>query len=84
VAEQHKDAADEIVGKNAPDAPDAPKESTATRLVKLAERRYQLGCTPDGEPFAIPLKGPWIVRLLRGGRGSLRAELAQGRAVFGA
>jgi hypothetical protein len=57
--------------------PKEPKDSAATLLVKLAERRYQLGCTPDGEPFAIPHQPPHIVRLLRGGRGSLRAELAQ-------
>jgi hypothetical protein len=49
----------------------------ATRLVKLAEERYQLGCALDGEPYALPLEGPRIVRLLRGGRGSLRAELVQ-------
>jgi hypothetical protein len=56
---------------------DPPKKSTATKLVELAEKRYQLGCTPDGEPYAIPLEGPPIVRLLRGGRQSLRAELSQ-------
>jgi hypothetical protein len=50
--------------------------SVATQLVKLAEKSYELGCCPDGEPYAIPKHGPRIVRLLRGGRHSLRAELA--------
>lgn len=72
-----KDPAAAIVAEHAPDAKDAPKESVATQLVKLAEQCYRLGCTPDGEPYAIPNEGPPIVRLLRGGRGSLRAELAQ-------
>jgi hypothetical protein len=54
-----------------------PQKSVATRLVELAERDYQLGCTPDGEPYAIPKQGPPIVRQLRGGRQSLRAELAR-------
>lgn len=57
--------------------PEEPKKSSATRLVELAEKRYELGCTPDGEPYAIPIEGPTIVRLLRGGRQSLRAELSQ-------
>jgi hypothetical protein len=52
------------------------KVSVATQLVQLVEADYELGCTPDGEPYAIPNDGPQIVRQLRGGRGSLRAELA--------
>lgn len=58
-------------------APEAPKKSVATRLVELALGRYELGCTPDGESYAIPVTAPRIVRQLRGGRGSLRAELAR-------
>lgn len=50
--------------------------SVATQLVQLAEKDYDLGCTAEGEPYALPKKGPPIVRLLRGGRQSLRAELA--------
>lgn len=52
------------------------KVSVATQLVQLAEEHYELGCTPDGEPYAVPKKDPKIVRQLRGGRGSLRAELS--------
>jgi hypothetical protein len=32
--------------------------------------------TPAGEPFGIKKSGPRLVRMLRGGRASLRAELA--------
>ena len=54
--------------------------SQATRIVQIALTEYDLGCTPDGDTYAIPKTGPRVVRLLRGGRGSLRAELA--RAYF--
>jgi hypothetical protein len=55
---------------------DAGKTSAATALVRLARERYTLRVTPEGEPFAMPIDGPRVARLLRGGRGSLRAELA--------
>jgi hypothetical protein len=65
------------------DAATAPEDSTsggrvsvATQLVRLAEDGYELGCTPDGEPYALAKTGSPIVRMLRGGRGSLRTELA--------
>lgn len=77
MTDEHKPTAEDIVAEHAPDAPDAPKKSVATRLVDLALERYSLGCTPDGEPYAIPHEGPPVVRQLRGGRGSLRVELAE-------
>jgi len=52
------------------------RKSAATVLVDLARERYRLGVSSDDEPFAVPLSGPQVVRMLRGGRGSLRAELA--------
>lgn len=52
------------------------KDSTATQLVQLALSRYRLGLSADDEPFAIALDGPRIVCALRGGKNSLRAELA--------
>jgi energy-coupling factor transporter ATP-binding protein EcfA2 len=52
------------------------KDSTATALVRLALDRYRLGLSADDDPFAVALDGPRIVRALRGGKGSLRAELA--------
>lgn len=51
--------------------------STATRLIGIAEDCYRLGVTTTGEAFAVPVDGPNVARLLRGGRRSLRAELAQ-------
>lgn len=52
------------------------KRSAAARLVDLALDRYRFGVTPEGEPFGVPLAGGHVVRMLRGSRTSLRAELA--------
>ncbi len=52
------------------------KKSAAMVLVDLALARYRFGCTPEGEAFGVPLAGGHVVRLLRGSRTSLRAELA--------
>lgn len=61
-----------------PPADEKKKEpSAATVLVDLALERYGFGCTEDGEPFATPLPAGHVVRTLRGGRTSLRAELAK-------
>lgn len=79
MTEQHTPTAEEILDAatgGAVGQQEEPKKSVATRLVELAKENYRLGCTPDGEPFAVPVAGPMIVRLLRGGRQSLRAELA--------
>ncbi|TDT30884.1 hypothetical protein [Naumannella halotolerans] len=52
--------------------------SAAHVLVELALKKYRFGCTPDGQPYACPRgRGAHIVRQLRGGRQSLRAELAK-------
>jgi energy-coupling factor transporter ATP-binding protein EcfA2 len=53
-----------------------PRKSAATMLVDLAQARYRLGLSDDDDVFAVPVNGPQVLRLLRGGRGSLRAELA--------
>jgi Bifunctional DNA primase/polymerase, N-terminal len=55
---------------------DGVKASVATQLVELAQARYRLGQSAKHEPFAVPLKGSNVARLLRGAGGSLRAELA--------
>ncbi|GAA1877879.1 hypothetical protein GCM10009836_69070 [Pseudonocardia ailaonensis] len=68
----HSDAG----GEETADSEKTAKKSAATKLVELAKEGYSFGVTPDGEPFALPIEGPKIVRLLRGGRQSLRAELA--------
>lgn len=48
----------------------------AADLVALAERYYRLVGAVTGESFAVPVDGPYVARPLRGGRSSLRAELA--------
>ncbi len=50
--------------------------SQAEVLAGMARRSYSFHTTPDGEPFALPLGGPRVARLLRGGRAGLRAELS--------
>lgn len=52
------------------------KSSAADRIVALALSRYDLGRSADGEPFAIERDGPNVARMFRGGRASLRANLA--------
>lgn len=61
-----------------PDAEqEEPKKSAAGLLVDLAMERYRFGCSDKGECFAVPAGGGHVVRQLRGGRSSLRAELAK-------
>ncbi|HEY6595937.1 MAG TPA: hypothetical protein VI011_17820 [Asanoa sp.] len=52
------------------------KTSAATVLIKLAEERYRLGMMTTGDAFGVPVDGSNVARLLRGGRRSLKAELA--------
>jgi hypothetical protein len=62
--------------------PDAKKgDAAAMRLVGMAREKYTFLISEAGEPFAIPKAGPTVVRMLRGGRHSLRAELAHRYAV---
>jgi hypothetical protein len=56
------------------------RKSAATVLVEMAQSRYLFGISTDGEPFAVPLMGDPVARLLRGGKRGLRSELA--RAYF--
>jgi hypothetical protein len=49
----------------------------ATQLVELARERFTLGVTTTGEAYAVPIDGPNVARVLRGGRRSLRSELAR-------
>ena len=77
-AQKIVDTATTSTGEKGAEAAGAKEKlSVATQLVELAERDYYLGCTGDGEPYAIPKQGPPIVRQLRGGRASLRSELAR-------
>lgn len=51
--------------------------SQSTRLVTLAEGRFRLGRSPEGDVFAVSKVGAPLVRMLRGSGGSLRAALAE-------
>lgn len=57
-------------------APKVDRTSAAARLVDLALKRYTFGVTPEGDPYAVPLPAGHVVRMLRGGRSSLRGEIA--------
>ena len=50
--------------------------AAADVLLKAALDEYEVGMSTTGEPYAVPRNGPYIARRLRGGRHSLRAELA--------
>ncbi|HMN41846.1 MAG TPA: hypothetical protein PKE29_13455 [Phycisphaerales bacterium] len=52
------------------------KQSQQDRLMAIALERFRISRTPKGDAFAVPAKGPNVVRMLRGGGDSLRAELA--------
>jgi hypothetical protein len=53
------------------------QHSVSTRLVKIAKETFTFGVTTTGEVYAVPVDGPNIARALRGGRRSLRHELAR-------
>lgn len=55
---------------------DTGKQSTAAALVEIALDHYELGISDKDQPYAIPREGGRLVKMLRGGKGSLRAELA--------
>jgi hypothetical protein len=52
------------------------KKSVAARLVGMAQERYLLGVSDEGEPFGADRARPHLAMLLRGGRAGLRADLA--------
>ncbi len=52
------------------------RKSAASVLVQLALDRYDLCVTADGEPYVVARPDRHVVRMLRGGKASLRAELS--------
>ncbi len=52
------------------------QKSVATELIELARATYRFGTSTTGDTFGIPLEGPPVTFMLRGGKQSLRAELA--------
>lgn len=56
--------------------PVASSKSAATELVEMAQATYRFGTSTTGETFGIPLDGPPVTFMIRGGKHSLRARLA--------
>jgi hypothetical protein len=54
-----------------------PKKSASTLLVELAEERFDFGVTDLGETFGVPRVGPRLVHMARGGKVSMRKQLAR-------
>jgi hypothetical protein len=52
------------------------KKSVAARLVGMAQERYILGVSDEGEPFGADRTRPHLAMPLRGGKAGLRADLA--------
>lgn len=52
------------------------KQSVAAQLVEMAEAKYMLGHTDEGDPFGATRAQPHIAMHLRGGRTGLRADLS--------
>jgi hypothetical protein len=55
----------------------AARKSASTILVELAQERYDFGVTDTGDTYGVPRFGPRVVNMLRGGRVSLRKQLAR-------
>jgi hypothetical protein len=53
------------------------KKSAATILVEIAEELYEFGISDSDETYAVPRSGPKVVLMLRGGKTSLRGQLAR-------
>lgn len=66
----------DITPRAAPADDTGEKKSASTVLIELASGRYDFGITDDGLPYAVQ-PGRHVVRPLRGGRLSLRAELSR-------
>ncbi|GGM34859.1 ATP-binding protein [Longimycelium tulufanense] len=51
--------------------------SASTLLVQIACEQYRFGISDSGETYAVPRDGPRVVVMLRGGKTSLRSQLAR-------
>ena len=54
----------------------APRKSASTVLFELAQEHFHFGVSDAGDTFAVPKSGPKVVRMLHGGKTSLRSGLA--------
>ena len=53
------------------------RKSASTELAEIACARYEFGLGDGGETFAVPKDGPRVALMLRGGKTSLRGQLAR-------
>ena len=53
------------------------RKSASTELTEIACARYEFGLGDGGETFAVPKDGPRVALMLRGGKTSLRGQLAR-------
>jgi len=56
---------------------ESERKSASTELVEIACERYDFGLADGGETFAVAKAGARIALMLRGGRTSLRGQLAR-------
>lgn len=63
--------------RSSPGQHETDVKSASTLLVELAQQRYSFGVNDTGDPFAVPIEGPRVVAMLRGGKTSLRALMAR-------
>jgi hypothetical protein len=56
---------------------EAERKSASTELAQIACERYEFGLGDGGETFAVPRSGPRVAVMLRGGKTSLRGQLAR-------
>ncbi len=67
--------ASEAGNENGQSQDEGGSKSAASALVGMIRQHYGLGVTSNGEPYAVK-PDHHVVRMLRGGRSSLRAEIA--------
>ena len=57
------------------DNTETAKKSVAARLVSMAQERYLLGLSEEGEPFGADRDRPHLVMLLRAGKALMAAVM---------
>lgn len=67
----------EAQGSNGDDKGGPDRKSASTELTEIACERYEFGLGDGGETFAVPKDGPRVALMLRGGKTSLRGQLAR-------
>lgn len=60
-----------------PDEEKQERKSASTVLVDIAEELYAFGVSDAGETYGVPRTGAKVLRMLRGGKTSLRGQLSR-------